>query len=90
MSIGAGIFLLVVGAVLAFAVDDNLGGGVADLNLIGYILMAGGALVAIIGTFFLFKKRRSVSSTQTTIDPATGDRVNRQETIHSAPNPPAV
>jgi hypothetical protein len=46
MGIGGGIFLLVVGAILAFAVRDSF--NAIDLTLVGYILMAAGALALII------------------------------------------
>lgn len=42
---GAGIFLLVLGAVLAFAVQDMIKG--VDLRMIGSICMAGGVLAQI-------------------------------------------
>ena len=42
MGIGASVFLLALGAVLAFAVTDAING--VDLTVIGYILMAAGAL----------------------------------------------
>lgn len=44
---GAGIALLVVGAVLAFAVKDSLSG--VNLALIGYICMGAGALAIVLG-----------------------------------------
>ena len=46
MGIGTSIFLLAVGAILAFAVTDAVSG--VDLTTIGYILMAAGALGLII------------------------------------------
>lgn len=46
MGIGVGIALLVVGAVLAWAVTDNVSG--VDLALIGYICMAAGVLALIL------------------------------------------
>jgi len=46
MGIGGGIFLIVVGAILAFAVSDALQG--VDLGMIGYICMAAGVLTLII------------------------------------------
>jgi len=46
MGIGGGIFLLVVGAILAFAVRDSI--DAVDLTVIGYICMAAGALTLII------------------------------------------
>ena len=42
MGIGTSIFLLAVGAILAFAVTDAISG--VDLTVVGYILMAAGAL----------------------------------------------
>lgn len=44
---GVGIFLLVVGAILAFAVRDSVPG--VDLGMIGYICMGAGALAIILG-----------------------------------------
>ena len=46
MGIGTSIFLLAVGAILAFAVTDAISG--VDLTVVGYILMAAGALGLII------------------------------------------
>jgi hypothetical protein len=46
MGIGGGIFLIVVGAILAFAVSDAVEG--VDLGMIGYICMAAGVLMLII------------------------------------------
>ena len=77
MSIGLGIFLVVVGAILAFAVDLTVPG--VDLQLVGYILMGGGALVLIIGVALLARRRTAVSETRTRIDPATGQRITRSE-----------
>ena len=42
MYFGGSIFLLAIGAVLAFAVQDAING--VDLVAVGYILMAAGAL----------------------------------------------
>jgi len=44
---GTGIGLLVIGAILAFAVRDAISG--VDLTMIGYICMAGGVLAVILG-----------------------------------------
>jgi uncharacterized sodium:solute symporter family permease YidK len=46
MGIGGGIFLIVVGAILAFAVSDPVNG--VDLTMIGYICLAVGVLAVII------------------------------------------
>lgn len=77
MSIGTGIVLFVIGAILVFAVNIEV--EAVDLDMIGYILMGAGALVFIIGIALLLK-RRSTQSTVRTVDPVAGERVTRSET----------
>jgi hypothetical protein len=76
MYIGLGIFLIVVGAILTFALNVSL--GAVDLATIGWICMIGGVL-AILLSLVLTNRRttggyssRRVSRT----DPATGSRVD--------------
>jgi hypothetical protein len=52
MGIGAGLFLLAVGAILKFAVHVNNTGGF-DLNTIGVILMVIGALGIVVSLIFM-------------------------------------
>ena len=47
MTMGTGIGLLVIGAILTFAVRDSVPG--VDLTMIGYICMGAGALALILG-----------------------------------------
>lgn len=56
MSIGSGIALFVIGAILVYAVNVEVQG--VDLNMIGYILMGAGAVVFIVG-LVLYARRRS-------------------------------
>jgi hypothetical protein len=86
MSLGLGIVLFVIGAILAFAL--NLTVDWINLQLVGYILMIAGAIVIILGIVLLARRRRSVSTSQTSVDPATGDRVTRNE--HSVPEDPTA
>ena len=58
MGIGGGIFLLVVGGVLAFGVKDSW--DALDLTAIGYICMAAGVL-AIILTLVINQQRANTS-----------------------------
>ena len=51
MGIGVSVFLLAVGAILAFAIDVTVSG--IDLNTIGVILMIVGALGLLISALFL-------------------------------------
>ncbi|WP_394279957.1 DUF6458 family protein [Microbacterium sp.] len=80
MSIGTGIVLFVIGAILVFAVNVEV--DVVNLDMIGYILMGAGALVFLIG-IVLMLKRRSTESTVRTVDPVAGERVTRSETRSS-------
>ncbi len=78
MSIGTGIALFVVGAILAFAL--NLQVGFIDLHLVGYILMAAGLIVFIVGIVLLTRRRQAISTTRTAVDPASGEQVTRRST----------
>jgi hypothetical protein len=76
MSIATGIVLFVVGAILAFALNFDVGW--INLQLVGYILMAAGVVGIIIGIVFLTRRRGSVSTTRSGVDPVSGERITRQ------------
>ncbi|NNC11635.1 hypothetical protein HII28_07065 [Planctomonas sp. JC2975] len=57
MSVGGGIFLIVIGAILAFAL--RVTPTWIDLQLVGYILMGAGAVMVVIGIALMVRKRRS-------------------------------
>lgn len=77
MSLGLGIFLLVVGAILTFAVHATVAG--ISLLLVGEILMAAGVLVVILGIVLLFRKRRSTDTTRISNDPVNGSQTTQRE-----------
>jgi len=77
MSIGTGVALVVIGAILYFAVHVSVAG--IDIPTVGLILMAAGAIVFVIGLILLFSRRRSVSVSRSSVDPATGSRVERRD-----------
>jgi len=81
MGYGVGVFLLAVGLILAFAVQDAISG--IDLTMVGYILAAVGAL-AIILTAFTLNRSRSAGSVSTTTH-ADGS----QTTTERRTDPPA-
>jgi hypothetical protein len=56
MTIGASVFLLAVGAILRFAVADNLEG--VDLSVVGVILMAAGVIGLLVGLYQTSVARR--------------------------------
>jgi Domain of unknown function (DUF6458) len=57
MTIGASLFTIAVGAVLAFAVTAEVAG--IDLQVVGYILLAIGALGLVIGLWMNFSRGRA-------------------------------
>jgi hypothetical protein len=58
MGIGVSIFLIAVGAILAFAVEYDLNG--LDIAVVGFILMIVG-LIGLIMTAFIFGPRRTAA-----------------------------
>ena len=84
MSIGTGIGLFVVGAILAFAI--HLDNAVVSLQLIGYILMVAGVVVFIIGLVFMLRKRQSVTTVTSGVD-AEGRAVNQRRTAVTPDDP---
>lgn len=77
MSIGLGIFLLVVGAIMVFAL--NVAVEWMDIELVGYILMGAGAVIVLLGIVLLTRKRSSVTTTRSAVDPASGEQVTSQK-----------
>lgn len=73
MSIGLGIFLFVVGAILAFAL--NLPGVTwINLDIVGWLLMGAGVVIVIIGIILITRKRTSSVTTSSRYDAETGQR----------------
>ena len=66
MSIGFGIFLIALGAILSFAVKDAMPG--IDLTMIGYILMAAGLVTAVVSALMMNRARTVVARRTTTVE----------------------
>ncbi|GAA4210970.1 DUF6458 family protein [Actinocatenispora rupis] len=62
MGIGIGIFLLVLGAILAFAVHADLGW--LDVRVVGWILLLAGAVELVITLAVWSRRRRGTTVTQ--------------------------
>jgi Zn-dependent membrane protease YugP len=77
MRIGSSIALIVIGAIVAFALNIQLAG--IDLRLIGYILMAAGVVLLIISLAVAFGGRRTTTTTRSGVDPASGERITQQD-----------
>jgi hypothetical protein len=78
MGIGTGIFLFVVGAIVAFAISIAVPG--VDLHLIGYLLMGAGVVVFVISIILVARKRSTVSTTRTAVDPTGNEKITNEET----------
>jgi hypothetical protein len=61
VGIGVSIFLIALGAILAFAVNAEIAG--LDINIVGYILMGAGVLGLLL-TMLVFAPRRRTSVEQ--------------------------
>ena len=78
MSIGTGIVLFVIGAVLTFALNIEVDW--ISLDLVGYLLMGAGVIVFLIGIILMARKRQSVTTVQSGVDPASGASVTERRT----------
>ena len=78
MSIGTGIVLFVIGAILTFAL--NFETQFINLDLVGYILMGAGVVVLLIGLVLLARRRQAVTTSRTGTDSVTGERVSQRVT----------
>ncbi len=76
MSIGTGVVLFVIGAILVFALNIEVQG--IDLDMVGYILMGAGVVVFVIGLVLLTRRRRSDVVTRTEVDPGAPGSVSRR------------
>jgi hypothetical protein len=63
MGIGLGVFLIVIGGILSFTTLDNTLLK-TNLDVVGYILMAGGLLALIVGTI---QNRQRANTSHTSI-----------------------
>jgi hypothetical protein len=69
MGIGFSIFLIAVGAILAFAVHATVAG--VDIHVVGWILMAAGVLGLVL-TMAVFMPRRRRTVVETIAAPSAG------------------
>lgn len=82
MSIGTGIVLFVIGAILVFAVNVEVTW--VNLDMVGYILMGAGVVVFLIGIVLLARRRGTETVSRTYVDPATGEPTTRRSVSSSS------
>jgi hypothetical protein len=78
MGIGSGIFIFVVGLILAFALNVEVSW--IDLKITGYILMGAGLVVFIISLILALRTRSRRITRRNVVDPASGDRIEERRT----------
>lgn len=90
MAIGSGIFLIALGAILAFALNESV--DAINLGLVGWILMGAGVLALIISLVVSAQSRRRTTVTEQHTSPQVqsqqpGSVTERRE---ETGGPPAV
>jgi hypothetical protein len=80
VGIGGSIFLIAVGAILAFAVKASL--GFVSIHVVGWVLMGAGVVGMILTVWFWNSRRRTVVAAppQAPLPPAQRQRVIEERT----------
>lgn len=74
-----GIILMVIGAIVAWAVPGIWQIQGFDWAMIGYIVLAAGVLLTIFGIVQLVRRGRTTKTTHTEVDPGSGTRTDHVE-----------
>ena len=86
MGIGGSIFLLALGAILAFAVHAQVSG--IDINVVGYVLMLAGLVGLIVTIWFWNSRRRTVVEQTRPVVRTEGQIVDEYRTVRRQEPPP--
>ena len=79
MSIGTGVVLFIIGAILAFGLELDI--PAVNDDFIGYLLMGAGLVVFIVGLVLVTRRRSAVERTRTVNDPAAGRITERRTDV---------
>lgn len=89
MGIGASVFMLAIGAIIAFAFNIRVGW--LDLDVVGWVLMAAGAFGLIMTLTVFNRSRRTVTRTTAPADPyaapPAGERVVEERATYDVDRP---
>jgi Domain of unknown function (DUF6458) len=88
MGIGGSIFLIALGAILAFAVNAHVSG--IDINVVGYVLMLAGLIGLLVTLWYWNSRRRTVVSQRRPVVRGDGTYVKeyRETRRDDVPPPP--
>jgi protein-S-isoprenylcysteine O-methyltransferase Ste14 len=84
MTMGTGVVLFVIGAILAFAVRVQT--SFISLTTAGDILMVAGVVVFVIGLVLALRGRRTVTTARTTADPISAQGVTERTSRTTDPD----
>lgn len=77
MSIGLGIFLIALGAIVTWAVPALWTVEGVNWTMIGYILMGAGLVITLFSIIAAVNRSNRSQVTRTSVDPQTGERIER-------------
>ncbi|MEV8638833.1 DUF6458 family protein [Streptosporangium sp. NPDC051023] len=84
MTIAGGIVLIMIGAILTWAVEFDIAG--FDINIVGIILMLGGLAWLLFAIYRLRIARRAIAPTATVVEePVTERRVYEERHYNDPP-----
>lgn len=86
MGIGGSIFLIAVGAIIAFGLHVQLGW--LSLSIVGWVLMLAGVVGLILTVWFWNGRRRRVVATTNDVTPVTTDVVEERRRVEVDPRDP--
>jgi hypothetical protein len=85
MGIGGSIFLIALGAILAFAVEFDVGW--LDINVVGWVLMAAGFAGLVLTIWFWQSRRRTIVTRPGISEPVVPSQTERIEERHEVRRP---
>ena len=85
MGIGGSIFLIALGAILAFAVEFDVGW--LDINVVGWVLMAAGLAGLLLTIWFWQNRRRTIVTRPGISEPVVPRQTERIEERHEVRRP---
>ena len=71
--------MFVIGAILTFALNFQVDW--INLDLVGGLLMGAGVIVFILGLVFMLRRRQSVTTVHSAVDPTSGESVEQREDV---------
>ena len=85
MGIGASVFMLAAGAIIAFAFNVRVGW--LDLDIVGWVLMAVGAFGLLLSLLAMNRRRTIVTTNQVAPPPVAGQQIVEERSPYDVDRP---